>query len=107
MLYYTNEAVIFALDKCSTIDNFQVLIAAKHYRTLVDDLNNMIPDNILAEIYIRVGTPLCRIKFKNGSEICMVRARENARGYKCNLLIVENGVEERIIRSVLQPTERL
>ena len=107
MLYYTNEAVIFALDKCSTIDKYQVLIAAKHYRTLSYDLINMIPDNISGEMYVRVGTPLCRIRFKNGSEIRMVRAQENARGYKCNLLIVEDGVEEQIVRSVLQPTEIL
>ena len=97
-ILYPNSKIIVA---SATKGQSRLLISQKIQKELMVQ-----SANLRREILdIQVGQNIALVKFKNGSTIEAVTSSDNARGYRCNILVVDESrmVNKHILDSVLRP----
>lgn len=109
MIWLSDEAIEYAFAKCRSERGYKIIVAVsnRHKQQNVEyALRRNIRDTDEFNKVLRCGGNIL-IEFKNGSYIKVIPAVENARGYKCHLLIVDEYVDDEIINCVFKPMEIL
>lgn len=97
-ILYPNTKIIVA---SGTKGQARLLISQK----IEKELMGMSP-NLRREIaYVKVGANDAVVKFKNGSTIEAVASSDSARGYRCNILILDECrlISQHVLNSILRP----
>lgn len=98
---YKSIGIKSPIDNNLTKGQARLLISQKIEKELV----NMSP-NLRREIaYIKVGANDAIVKFKNGSTIEAVASGESSRGYRCQILILDEArlISQHVLNSILRP----
>lgn len=108
MLWLSNEAIEYAVDKCRRESRYKVGIALNS-RTKYNEVEMYLRDCLRDTDEFRVCKSVCdtTIKFHNGSYIRVIPASDNARGYKMHLLIADKNISDDVLNCVLRPCEIL
>lgn len=103
MIYLTNSAVQYAVNICSELEGYKVVIACDRANAtkLFETLLSITNGNDIYKVHDD------GLSFKNGSTIRFVPISESARGYKAHLLIVDAEIEDELLHQVLLPMEVL
>lgn len=109
MLYYSNAALRYAVDRCLEIPGYKVLISTSHRKEVDDYLKKYIKSIDIDEsppYMLRCSSSsVSTYDFFNMSRITVALPNENSRARRCNLLIVDMDLNESFIQDVLRPTE--
>ena len=103
MLYYSDAALRYAVDRCLEKDGYRVGIATKEKKEALEKLL------LRKEDFLRVRNynNQFEILFKNGSLIIYIPLSFSSRGYALNLLIVDEDIDDDILKTTLIPLEKL
>lgn len=108
MLYLSDEAIEYAVNKCRRTDGYKVVVAVSNGRTqqyLENILRNLLEGGNNFNVS-RNGTHL-QVEFANGSYIHVLPATEQSRGYRAHLLVVDENIDDNIIDEALRRLEIL
>lgn len=103
MLYYSDAAIKYAVDKCLEKNNYKVIIATTRKPYTVEKLLQMAKDVAV----FKNTTTESLVAFNNGSSIKCIRISTSCRGNAANLLIVDEDINDDILRNVFIPMEKL
>lgn len=109
MIYLSNAALKYAVDVCLELPTYKVIVCPElraKWDYILDQMVDYIPSkdiNICRILKNKSGDYY--ISFTNGSIIRIVPASDSSRGYRANLVVVDNKVDEDIINTVLRPIE--
>lgn len=109
MLYYSNTALRYAVDRCLEIQGYKVLISTSGRKEADDYLKKYIKsidiDKRPPYMISRSSSYVSAYDFFNMSRITVALPHENSRAKRCNLLIVDMDLNESFIQDVLRPME--
>lgn len=109
MLYYSNAALRYAVDRCFEIPGHKVLISTSHRKETDNYLKKYIKsigiDESLSYILRCSSSSASVYHFFNASRIIVALPHENSRAIRCNLLIADMDLNESFIQDVLRPME--
>lgn len=107
MLYLSLSALKYAANICEELPKYKIGIALRDIsdsKSIIDILKINIK-NIGVKISMSKYNP--RIEFSNGSSFEIISVSDNSRGITSNLLIVECGINRKIINYILRPCEKV
>ena len=88
MKILTDKSLNEAIKLCCENNNYRVLIVTKYAGDHYSILNYL--SQVGADVVRRFNNPFAR--FLNGSCISMISSASNARGYKANLVLYQEGI---------------
>ena len=105
-MYNIEEALKEQIRYCHELPRYHCGIYVKKFedrKSIFDKLTKLITDNDSIE---RIFNNSCsaEVRFKNGSFIRIIRASENARGYKNHGAIIDVEIEDEIVNCIIMPT---
>ena len=108
MVFLSNLAIMRAFTTCLERDNYRVNVAVNSLRMLhitISVIEKQVEDHDYYPIKRKSTSSSYWVAFENGSTIDVFFVRDSTRGKKCNLLIVDKNVKDKVVRTVLMPGE--
>jgi hypothetical protein len=103
MLYYSDAALRYAVDRCLEEDGYRIGIATKEKKEALEKLLLRKEDFLKVRNY----NNQFEILFKNGSLIRYIPLSSSSRGYALNLLIVDEDVDNDLLETILIRLEKV
>ena len=103
MLYYSDAALRYAVDRCLEEDGYIIGIATKEKKEALEKLLLRKEDFLKVRYYY----DQFEILFKNGSLIRYIPLSSSSRGYALNLLIVDEDVDNDLLETILIRLEKV
>lgn len=101
------SALKYSANICEELPKYKIgvaLLDMSDSKSIIDILKENIKDTGVKIVTSKYNSI---IKFSNGSSIKSIYASDNSRGSAFHLLIVENGIDRKIINGVLRPCEKV
>lgn len=105
-MYSIEEALKEQIKYCHELPRYHCGIYVKKFedrKYIFDKLTKLITDNDSIEILFNSSCS-AEVRFKNGSFIRIIRASENARGYRNHGAIIDAEIEDEIVNCIIMPT---